>query len=129
MHFIVNGKGIVREAATLRCQDSVVGVLGRILGHADPEGGPLFHALENEIDSVGALLAHSAQPGQDIILFTDTFFAPLDGSCGYRQRLPPSCGSHWYAERASPCSGLERRSPGERNEPLARAETSRSNSR
>jgi len=57
----------------------VVGVLGRILGHADPEGGPLFHALENEIDSVGALLAHSAQPGQDIILFTDTFFAPLDG--------------------------------------------------
>src|ERR1700730_12350567 len=28
--------------------------------------------------SVGALLAHSAQPGQDIILFTDTFFGPLD---------------------------------------------------
>ena len=68
----------MREAAALRRQDPVVGVLGRILGHADPEGGPLFHALENEINSVGALLAHSAQPGQDIILFTDTFFGPLD---------------------------------------------------
>jgi hypothetical protein len=69
----------VREAAALRCQDPVVGVLGRILRHADPEGGPLFHALENEINSVGVLLAHSAQPRQDIILFTDTFFGPLDG--------------------------------------------------
>ena len=60
-------------------QDPVVGILGRILRQADAEAGPLFHALENEIDSVGALLAHSAQPGQNIILFTDTFFAPLDG--------------------------------------------------
>ena len=56
-HFIVNVEVVVREAAALMRQDPVVGVLGRILGEADPEGGPLFHALENEIDSIGALLA------------------------------------------------------------------------
>src|SRR5690348_18149713 len=60
-------------------QDSVVGVFGRILRHADPEGGPLFHALENEIDAMGALLAHPAQPGQDVILFADPFLGPLEG--------------------------------------------------
>src|SRR4029077_4144803 len=60
-------------------QDAVVGVFCRILRHADPEGRPLFHALENEIDSIGAFLAHPAQPGQDVILFADTFLGPLDG--------------------------------------------------
>src|SRR5271166_3017498 len=60
-------------------QDPVVGVPGRILWEADPEGGPLFHALENEIDSVGALLAYPAQPRQNLILFADTFLGPLDG--------------------------------------------------
>src|ERR1700736_6028243 len=61
-------------------QDPVIGILGRILRRADAEGGPLFHALENEIDSVGALLAHPAQPWQDIILFADTSLGPLDGN-------------------------------------------------
>src|SRR5262249_27292692 len=60
-------------------QDPVVGVFGRILRHTDPEGRPLIHALKNEIDSKGAFLAHSAQPGQDLILFADTFLGPLDG--------------------------------------------------
>jgi hypothetical protein len=72
-HLIVNVEVVVREAAALRCQDPVVGVFGRILRHADAEGRSLFHALENEIDSIGALLAHAAQPGQDLILFADTF--------------------------------------------------------
>jgi hypothetical protein len=58
----------------------VVRVLCRILRHTDAEGGPLFHALENEIDSVGVLLPHPAQPWQDIILFADTFLGPLDGN-------------------------------------------------
>ena len=61
-------------------QDPVVGVFGRILRHADPEGRPLFHALENEIDSIGALLAHPAQPGQHVILFADPFLGPLEGN-------------------------------------------------
>jgi hypothetical protein len=69
----------VGEAATLRRQDPVVGVFGRVLRHADPEGGPGFHALENEIDAVGTLLAHPAQPGQDVILFADPFLGPLQG--------------------------------------------------
>ena len=70
----------MREAAALMRQYPMVGVLGRIFRHAYPEGGPLFHALENEIDSVGAILAHRAQPGQDIILFPDAFLGPLDGN-------------------------------------------------
>src|SRR6201993_218905 len=60
-------------------QDPVGGVFCRILRHADPEARSLFHALENEIDSIGALLAHSAQPEQDLILFADTFLGPLEG--------------------------------------------------
>ena len=47
-HFIVNVEVIVREAAALMRQDPVVGVFCRIPGQADPEGGPLFHALENK---------------------------------------------------------------------------------
>ena len=62
-----------------RRQDPVVGVFGRVLRHADPEGGPGFHALENEVDAVGTLLAHPAQPGQDVILFADPFLGPLQG--------------------------------------------------
>jgi hypothetical protein len=50
-----------------------------MLRHADPEGRSLFHALENEIDSIGTLLAHPAQPRQDVILFADTFLGPLHG--------------------------------------------------
>ena len=57
----------------------MVGVFGRILRHADPEGGPWFHALENEIDAMGPLLAHPVQPGQDVILFADIFLGPLNG--------------------------------------------------
>src|SRR6266481_2836362 len=74
-------------------QDAVVGVFCRILRHADPEGRPLFHALENEIDSIGAFLAHPAQPGQDVILFADTFLGPLDGDAvvpGKSWMLDPS---------------------------------------
>lgn len=78
-HFIVNVEVVVREAAALRRQDAVVGVFGRILRHADPEGRPLFHALEKEIDAMGPLLAHPAQPGQDVIRFADPFLGPLQG--------------------------------------------------
>ena len=77
---IVNVELVVREAAALMRKDPVVGVFCRIVRHADAEGWPLFHALENEIDSIGALLAHAAQPGQDLILLADTFLGPLDGN-------------------------------------------------
>jgi hypothetical protein len=33
-----------------------------------PEGRPLFHALEDEIDAIGVSLCHSAQPGEHIVL-------------------------------------------------------------
>jgi hypothetical protein len=50
----------------------------------DPWAKPIGGSLQrcDVVDSqkrIGALLAHSAQPGQDLILFADTFLGPLDG--------------------------------------------------
>ena len=50
---IADVKIVVREATPLMRQDAMVRVLGGILGHADAEGGPLFHAFEDEVDAVG----------------------------------------------------------------------------
>src|SRR5437764_15421098 len=43
------------EAAPLMRQDTVVGVLGGILGHGDAEGPAQFHALEDEVDTESIL--------------------------------------------------------------------------
>ena len=70
---------VVGEAATLVRQDAVVGILGGILRHADAEGAALFHAFEDEVDAVSPTLLHAAQCRQDVILFAESFFGPLDG--------------------------------------------------
>jgi hypothetical protein len=41
-------------------QDAMIGVLGRVLGQADAEGRPLFHAFEDEVHAIGVLLDHAA---------------------------------------------------------------------
>ena len=51
---------VVGEAAPLDCQDAMVRILGGILGHRDAEGAALLHALEDEIDAVGAALLQAA---------------------------------------------------------------------
>jgi hypothetical protein len=48
------------EAAPLNRQDAMVRILGGILGYGDTEGTALFHALEDEINPVGAALLHAA---------------------------------------------------------------------
>jgi hypothetical protein len=82
----------VREAAALRCQDPVVGVLGRILRHADPEGGPLFHALEarNTLPHVSAsfinwVLAIGCRFGTERVFQG----APLSRNCEFQDAGDP----------------------------------------
>ena len=58
--FIADVEVVVGEAAALAGEDAVVRVLGGIFRHADAEGRPLLHALEDEIDAVGVLVRHSA---------------------------------------------------------------------
>ena len=58
--FIADVEIVVGEAAALADEDAVMRVLGGIFRHADAEGRPLLHALEDEIDAVGVLVHHSA---------------------------------------------------------------------
>jgi hypothetical protein len=68
----------VGEAATLASEDAVMRVLGGIFRQADTEARTLLHALEDEIDAVGVLVRHSAQPRQDIVFLADALLGPLD---------------------------------------------------
>ena len=53
--WVANVEVVVREAAALRREDPVIGVLGRILPDAAPERWPLLHTLEDEIHPVVAV--------------------------------------------------------------------------
>ena len=50
-HLVADVKVVMGEASPLMRQDTVVGILRGILGHADPEGAALFHAFEDEVDA------------------------------------------------------------------------------
>ena len=65
---------VVGEAAALVREDAVVGVLGGILWDADAEGAALFHAFEDEVDTVGPAFFHAAQCGQHVVLLAESFF-------------------------------------------------------
>ena len=67
------------KAAALMGEDTVIGVLGGILGHADAECAALFHALEDEVDAVFAAFLPAVQCRQDVLLLAEAFFGPLDG--------------------------------------------------
>src|SRR6516164_1150861 len=69
---------VVREAAALVRQDPVIWIFGRVFRHGDAKGGALLHALEDEIDAVGAPLRHVALPGQDVIFLAHPLLGPLD---------------------------------------------------
>src|SRR5215813_6228040 len=64
---VTNVEVIMRKTTALRRQDPVIGILGGVFRHADAKGRALLHALEDEIDAVGASLRHAALPGQDMI--------------------------------------------------------------
>jgi hypothetical protein len=91
-YLIVNVEIVVREAAALMRQDPVVGVFCRILRHADPEGRPLFHALEarNTLPHVSAsfinwVLAIGCRFGTERVFQG----APLSRNCGFRDAGDP----------------------------------------
>ena len=79
-NFVPNIEVVMREAAPLMSEDAVIRILRRILRHADPEGPPLFHALEDEIDPVSLLIDQAAQTRQDVILLAHALFRPFDGN-------------------------------------------------
>ncbi len=62
-NLIPDVKIVVRETAALVRQDAVVRVLGGIFRDTDAESPALFHALEDEIDSVTVLLEQTIQSG------------------------------------------------------------------
>jgi len=68
----------MRETAALRRQDPVIWIFGAVFRHADAKGGALLHALEDKVNTVGALLRHAALPGQDMIFLAYSLFGPLD---------------------------------------------------
>src|SRR5262249_32706808 len=75
---IADVKIIMREAAALVRQDSVMGIFGRVFRHGDAKGRALLHALEDEIDAVGAPLRDAALPGPDMIFLAHSLLGPLE---------------------------------------------------
>src|SRR5262249_42541222 len=77
-HFVVDVEIGGGEATPVVGEDAMVGVFGGILRHGNAEGGAALHALENEVHAVSVHLDHSAEPGQDIVLFAHTLLRPAD---------------------------------------------------
>ena len=76
--FVANIEIVVREAAALGGEDSVMRVLGGIFRYADPEGRPLLHALEDIVDAVGAFPCHAPLPRHDMVLLAHPLLGPFD---------------------------------------------------
>ena len=53
-------KVVMSKPAVLMRQNPVIGILRGVLRHADPRRPTLLHTLEDEVDSIGLLLDHSA---------------------------------------------------------------------
>jgi hypothetical protein len=68
---------VVHEPAALLRQDPVVWIFGWKLRRSGPECRPLFHALEDEVDTIAILLLHLLQIWQDEVLFPDALLRPL----------------------------------------------------
>jgi hypothetical protein len=67
----------VREAASLRSQNAIVGIIGWILRGSGSKRRALFHAQKNEIDPKAIPLLHLLQIGTDEIFFANSLFGPL----------------------------------------------------
>src|SRR3954451_12259679 len=52
--FIAQVEIVVRETAALVGEDPVIWIRGGVFRHGDAKGGSLLHALEDEVDAVGA---------------------------------------------------------------------------
>ena len=76
--FIAKIEIVVREAAALAGEDPVMRILGGVFGDADAKARPLLHALEDEVDAVGAFPGHAALPGQDMVFLAHPLLGPFD---------------------------------------------------
>src|SRR5205814_1813841 len=65
--FIAQVEIVVRETAALVGEDPVIWIRGGVFRHGDAKGGSLLHALEDEVDAVGAFPCHASLPGQDMV--------------------------------------------------------------
>src|ERR1700760_4493359 len=76
--FIAQVEIVVRETAALVGEDPVIWILGGVFRHGDAKGGSLLHALEDEVDAVGALPCHAALPGHDMVFLAHALLGPFD---------------------------------------------------
>ena len=77
-HFIADVEVKMGEAAALMGEDAVARVDSGIFRHGNAEGCSLLHAFEDEVDAVGVVLRHAAQPRQDVVFLADALFGPFD---------------------------------------------------
>ena len=59
--------------------DPVIGVLGGVFRHRNPEGGAYFQTFENKIHAVGIVAHHAALPAADKILLAYALLGPFAG--------------------------------------------------
>jgi hypothetical protein len=73
-------------------------------GEAIGEGPPLFHAFEDEVDSVSILLDKTSQTGQDVILLAHACLGHLDRDLMIAgKNLDPVLIIRWSSGSVLPC--------------------------
>src|SRR5947209_3085679 len=76
--FIAQVEIVVRETAALVGENPVIWILGGVFRYGNAKGGSLLHALEDEVDAVGAFPCHASLPGQDMVFLAHALFGPFD---------------------------------------------------
>ncbi len=77
--FIADVEVVVGEAAAVLVQDAVIGIVGGKFGQDGAKGLALFHALEDEVDTMLVLALQPAEPGADVVFLAYSLLRPLDG--------------------------------------------------
>jgi len=66
------------ETAALVAEEAVIRVGGGVLRNGDAKRPALFHALEDEVNTLSVPLLSRPQRGQHVIFFADSLFGPFD---------------------------------------------------
>src|SRR3954449_10728255 len=87
---------VMRKAAALVRQDAVVGVFRRELRHADTKGPALFHAFEDEVQSIRILLLQTPRASHRMAFLSRSILKiPIqaslwNGKADIEMKAPPS---------------------------------------
>src|SRR5262247_1063943 len=84
---------VVGKADSFLAHNSVVGVCSWKLGLVGAKASTVFHALEDEIDTVKLFLLHAVQERLDKLFLAHSLLPIAWEYHGYGQRLPPNSGS------------------------------------